>query len=417
MQRPLKLGVANGFIDIGNSVVVAVAVPNREHGEDLQRSTVVMNEERRCLEHAERLMPMLQREFSLEARRANSRQPPDLAPAVAGAPRASERKPRARPSERKQSLLASQRLGGFGGFGFGLRGCWWYEQLQPGPGRHAAQHTIARRRSRPPPGAAAATEGIHLLSEDMLVHLLSHLEPADLARSSAACAFWRLAARQVMLSSPWLSHALGLQVAGEMGLTTDVDYSAFEPFFVGQPSGTGLRCLHAVKAEQTLLEYAGIALEYTPEYTGTSQRSFDSEYALGLEPGDVSRAMDILKDNPRDYRVHPAAAESLRAWLASPDSNVLRQASIDKLQQVLPRWIDARIFGNVSRFIKDENEAPNCAIGWTTASILAGEPHAYIFALQDVAAGVELSINYGPHYYRYWMPKPTYSLYTECPSQ
>ena len=398
MQRPPKLGVANGFIDIGNSVVRAVAVPNREHGEDLHRSTVVMKEERRCLEHAERLMPMLQREFSLEARRANSRQPPDLAPAVAGAPRASERKPRARPSERKQSLLASQRLGGFGGFGFGLRGCWWYEQLQPGPGRHAAQHTIARRRSRPPPGAAAATEGIHLLSEDMLVHLLSHLEPADLVRSSAACAFWRLAARQVVLSSPWLSHALGLQVAGEMGVTTDVDYSAFEPFFVGQPSGTGLRCLHAVKAEQTLLEYAGIRLEYAG-----SEYAFDSEYALRLEPDQVSRAIDILKDNPRGYPVHPDAAESLRAWLESPDSNVLRQAFHDVLQHVLPRWIDARIFGNVSRFIKDETEAPNCAIGWTTASILAGQPRAFIFALQDIAARVELSIDYGPYYDRHWL--------------
>ena len=66
----------------------------------------------------------------------------------------SERKPRARPSERKPS--ARQCLGGPGGFGFGLRGCWWQMQLQPGGPGHAAQRIIARRRSKPPPAADAA---------------------------------------------------------------------------------------------------------------------------------------------------------------------------------------------------------------------------------------------------------------------
>eukprot|EP00964_Phaeocystis_antarctica_P095914 scaffold62302_cov39-Phaeocystis_antarctica.AAC.1 len=94
---------------------------------------------------------------ALEARRrVRSRQPPDLprqpphlALAAAGAPRASERKPRARLSERKRAHLAPQRQGGPGGcgFGLGLRGCWWYRQLQPGGlgRRHAAQQPIARR--------------------------------------------------------------------------------------------------------------------------------------------------------------------------------------------------------------------------------------------------------------------------------
>ena len=334
MQPALKLNFkpglngAVGFIDIGRSVVVATRFKAPPEG---------ARQERRCLERAEQLMPMLERAFSRQAG-----PPPGAADAATEG----------------IHLLSEDMLVG---------------------------------------AADAATEGIHLLSEDMLVHMFSHLEPADLGRSSAACAFWRLAAMRVVLSSPWLSHALGLQVAdGEMGVTTDAD--CFEPFFVGQPSGVGLRCSHAVKAEQTLLEYAGIRLEYIGE-----RSTVDGEYALRLEPDQVSRAIDILKDNPGEYRLHPAAAKSLRAWLASPDSRALRLLCIDKLQQVLPRWIDARIFGNVSRFIKDETEAPNCAVGWTAASILAGQPRAYIVALQDINAGVELSMDYGQHYDRHWL--------------
>ena len=78
-------------------------------------------------------------------------------------------------------------------------------------------------------------------------------------------------------------------------------------------------------------------------------------------------------------------------------------AFVSNLYRELPEALDARVFGNVSRFIKDETEAPNCAIGWTTESILAGQPHAYVVALQDIAAGVELSMDYGKYYDRHWL--------------
>jgi len=90
----------------------------------------------------------------LEARRVASRQ-------LSACPRpracgvVSERTPRARPPpERKARKQAPKQCGGFG---FGLRGCWWHMQLQPDGRGHAAQHAIARRRSRPPPAAAAAS--------------------------------------------------------------------------------------------------------------------------------------------------------------------------------------------------------------------------------------------------------------------
>ena len=43
-------------------------------------------------------------------------------------------------------------------------------------------------------------------------------------------------------------------------MTIDVDYAALEPFYEGQPSGTGLRCLRAVATSEVVVEYAGIAL-------------------------------------------------------------------------------------------------------------------------------------------------------------
>ena len=254
--------------------------------------------------------------------------------------------------------------------------------------------------------------------EDILIHLLSHLEPAELGDASATCAFWRLAARQVVLSSAWLSRILGacgmrLQVAGALGMTIDVDYAALEPFYEGQPSGTGLRCLRAVATSEVVVEYAGIALPARPSGATCCN------YALGLEITDVQSA--VIKIPPDDLSsvvTHPAAAESLRKWVLEEkplDPNGLQavdphgygsspccDAFVSNLYRELPRALDARVFGNVSRFIKDETEAPNCAIGWTTESILAGQPHAFVVALQDIPAGVELSMDYGKYYDRHW---------------
>ena len=276
------------------------------------------------------------------------------------------------------------------------------------------QHAL-RTAAMPPAGTSMVSGPIDI--EDVLVHLLSHLEPADLARSGAVCGFWRLAATRVALSSPWLSRTLGacgiqLQVVGGVGVTADVDYAALEPFHDGQPSGSGLRCLRAIAAAKVVVEYAGIALPACP-VVGT--------YALGLEIEDVRSATDALMNNPDDYRLHPDLAEALRAWeeesLESLDPYEWRRLSRTnelacRLQHALPRALDARVFGNVSRFIKDEREAPNCAICWTTASILAGQPHAYVIALQDIAAGAELSIDYGEHYDRHWVPdgQPVFTL-------
>ena len=222
-----RLVAAAGFIDIGNSIVVAP------------------QEEEQCIAYAERLMPMLQ-----HARNANA-------------------------------ALASM--------------------------------TVAM-----PSGPIAI--------EELLIHLLSHLEPAELAHASAACAFWRLAARQVVLSSSWLSRILGvwglrLQVAGELGVTIDVDYAALEPFYDGQPSGTGLRCLRAVAASEVIVEYAGIALPRKPA---------DGTYALAITFNDVREAAMSLMNTPHDNLssvvVHPAAVESLRKWVLN--------ASLDSLQSV-----------------------------------------------------------------------------------
>ena len=256
--------------------------------------------------------------------------------------------------------------------------------------------------------------GTEELTEDVLIHMLSHLKPNDLARASAACACWRLAATQVVLSSPWLSRTFSscgmrLQAAGELGVTIDVDYADLEPFYVGQPSGTGLRCSRAVAASEVVVEYAGLALP--PEALHRAGRSFDGTYALGIEYEDICNATDSLMNGPCDYRVHPAASGPLNVWLESLDSpnswksRFSRGSFIETLRRELPSVLDARVFGNVSRFIKDERKAPNCAIGWTTASILAGQPHAYVVALQDIAAGVELSIDYGSLYDRYWLKR------------
>ena len=321
-----RLVAAAGFIDIGNSIVVAIR-----------------RWEEQCIAYAERLMPMLQ-----HARNANA-------------------------------ALASM--------------------------------TVAM-----PSGPIAI--------EELLIHLLSHLEPAELAHASAACAFWRLAARQVVLSSSWLSRILGawgmrLQVAGELGVTIDVDYAALEPFYDGQPSGTGLRCLRAVAASEVIVEYAGIALPAKPS---------DGTYALAITFNDVREAAMSLMNTPHDNLssvvVHPAAVESLRKWVLNASLDSLQSVwtptdgsslgrpgpacleFIQHLHKELPLVLDARVFGNVSRFIKDDCEAPNCAIGWTAASILAGQPHAYVVALQDIAAGVELSMDYGEHYDRHWLPGP-----------
>ena len=254
--------------------------------------------------------------------------------------------------------------------------------------------------------------GTEELTEDVLIHMLSHLEPNDLAHASAACACWRLAATQVVLSSPWLSRTFSscgmrLQAAGELGVTIDVDYAALEPFYDGQPSGTGLRCSRAVAASEVVVEYAGLALP--PEALHRAGRSFDGTYALGIEYEDICNATDSLMNGPCDYRVHPAASGPLNVWLESLDSPGIwksrssKGSFIETLRRELPSVLDARVFGNVSRFIKDERKEPNCAIGWTTASILAGQPHAYVVALQDIAAGVELSIDYGSLYDRYWL--------------
>ena len=254
--------------------------------------------------------------------------------------------------------------------------------------------------------------------EDILIHLLSHLEPAELGDASAACAFWRLAARQVVLSSAWLSRILSacgmrLQVAGALGMTIDVDYAALEPFNEGQPSGTGLRCLRAVATSEVVVEYAGILLA-SPAYPSVAT------YALSLEITDVQSAvMKIPPDDLSSVVTHPAAAESLRKWVLEEkplDPNGLQavdphgygsspccDAFVSNLYRELPEALDARVFGNVSRFIKDETEAPNCAIGWTTESILAGQPHAFVVALQDIPAGVELSMDYGKYYDRHWL--------------
>ena len=204
-------------------------------------------------------------------------------------------------------------------------------------------------------------------------------------------------------------------------MTIDVDYAALEPFYEGQPSGTGLRCLRAVAASETIVQYAGIKL---PDNPSGGPRLRDNTYALGLERSDVQSAvMKIPPDDLSSVVTHPAAAESLRKWVLeeeSLDPNVWApgrnswnphgydrgpcfDAFIDNLSRELPEALDARVFGNVSRFIKDETEAPNCAIGWTTESILAGQPHAYVVALQDIAAGVELSIDYGKGYDRHWL--------------
>ena len=262
---------------------------------------------------------------------------------------------------------------------------------------------------RPTPASTTVACGPFAI-EDVLIHLLSHLEPAELAHASAACAFWCLAARQVVLSSTWLSRVLGscgmqLQVAGELGMTIDVDYAALEPFYDGQPSGTGLRCLRAVAASEVIVEYAGIALPTNPS---------DGTYVLAIERVDVLNAAMSLMNTPHDdlssVVIHPAAVESLRKWAleASLDPHgwkaaLRRDAFVSNLYQELPRVLDASVFGNVSAFIKDERDAPNCAIGWTAASILAGQPHAYVVALQDIAAGVEVSIDYGDNYDRHWL--------------
>ena len=282
--------------------------------------------------------------------------------------------------------------------------------------QHARNAKAALQRPIPASGALfdVAMPSGPIAIEDVLIHLLSHLEPAELAHASAACAFWCLAARQVVLSSTWLSRVLGscgmqLQVAGELGMTIDVDYAALEPFYDGQPSGTGLRCLHAVAASEVIVEYAGIALPTNPE---------DGTYALAIEYRDVQNAAMSLMNTPHDdissVVIHPAAVKSLRKWMLKaslgPDvdpgglkAKDAGDAFVHKLYCELPRVLDASVFGNVSAFIKDDRDAPNCAIGWTAASILAGQPHAYVVALQDIAAGVEVSIDYGDNYDRHWL--------------
>ena len=271
---------------------------------------------------------------------------------------------------------------------------------------------------RPTPASTTVASG-PIEIEDVLVHLLSHLEPAELAHASATCAFWCLAASQVVLSSAWLSRILGScgmrqQVAGELGTTIDVDYAALEPFYDGQPSGTGLRCLHAVAASEVIVEYAGIALPTNPE---------DGTYALAIEYRDVQNAAMSLMDTPHDdlssVVIHPAAVKSLRKWMlkaslgpdVDPDGLKAKDAGDAFVRKLaydceLPRVLDASVFGNVSAFIKDDRDAPNCAIGWTAASILAGQPHAFVVALQDIAAGVELSVDYGDEYDRHWLRAP-----------
>ena len=202
----------------------------------------------------------------------------------------------------------------------------------------------------------------------------------------------------------------------------DVDYAALEPFYEGQPSGTGLRCLRAVATSEVVVEYAGIALPAGPSGARCTAYPSDARcnYALGLEITDVQSAvMKIPPDDLSSVVTHPAAAESLRKWVLEEkplDPNGLQavdphgygsspccDAFVSNLYRELPQALDARVFGNVSRFIKDETEAPNCAIGWTTESILAGQPHAYVVALQDIAAGVELSMDYGKYYDRHWL--------------
>ena len=70
----------------------------------------------------------------------------------------------------------------------------------------------------------------HVAIEEILIHVLSHLGPAELAHANASCAFRHLAGTQVVLSTAWLSRTIGaacgmlLQMEGE--LTTDVDYAA-----------------------------------------------------------------------------------------------------------------------------------------------------------------------------------------------
>ena len=252
--------------------------------------------------------------------------------------------------------------------------------------------------------------------EDALVHLLSQLEPAELVRASATCAFWRLAATQVMLSSSWLSRILGacgmrLNV-GE--LTPDVLYDKLESFDDAQASGRGLRCTHALKANDVLVEYAGLSGRLHPRILS------DGKYTLTLQKEDVWDAVRCLTKVPEEdlpsVVVHPAAADSMRNWIAasfSPDRPV---RFFDALEGVLPIHGDARVFGNVSRFIKDETEAPNCAIGWTAASILAGQPHAYVVALHDIDVGVELSMDYGDSYDRDWQDEESHGSSAESSS-
>lgn len=117
-----------------------------------------------------------------------------------------------------------------------------------------------------------------------------------------------------------------------------------KPFFTGSQRGWGLRVEEPVKAGSFVIEYVG----------------------------------EIIDRDELDHRLQKTEKENSHEYYMMDLNNEL--------------LVDAKVKGNLSRFINSSCE-PNCQTQkWTVGS--TGQTHVGIFALRDIPAGTELTYNY-----------------------
>jgi hypothetical protein len=175
-------------------------------------------------------------------------------------------------------------------------------------------------------------------------------------------------------------------------VVTDVLHADLKVFDTDHDSGFGLRCVRTIRANDVIVEYVGA-------HVPRCKMRFCN---TGNGRTDYVRVDERTRDWDTEYML----SAHLQIEHSTPGVDGIVRCPICNIQG-RPNAIDARVFGGLARFIKDETDGPNAQLVWHRPSFYTARPRCFVVACMDIAEGTEISVDYGQYYRRHWLAPET----------